>query len=56
MNYFVGGGNEENYCKLEIGDKNKRSPWNINRDCGTMLLLDWNGNVFISYIRAEIYI
>jgi hypothetical protein len=55
VNYFVGrGGNEGNYCKLEIGDKNKRSLWNINRDCGTLLLLDWTDNVFITYIWAEI--
>jgi hypothetical protein len=51
---FCGGvGNGENYCKLEIGDKNKRSLWKINRDCGTLLLLDWTDNVFITYIWAE---
>lgn len=49
-----GVGNEENYCKLERGDKNKPSIYHINRDCGTMLLLDWTDNVFITYIRAEI--
>jgi hypothetical protein len=52
--FCVGVGNEENYCKLGIGDKNWRSLWNINRDCGTMLLLDWADNVFITYIWAEI--
>jgi len=36
-----GVGNEENYCKLERGNKkNKRGLCNINRDCGKMLLLD----------------
>ena len=49
-----GGGNEENYWKLERGDENKRSLCHINRDCGTMLLLDWADNVFITYILAEI--